>query len=422
MTKPEAFFFVLSSNLAAVMNRSWLFLLILCPLFSFSQVKITGVVLNMGDTKPVASASVFLSNTTSGDETAGDGTFTIVNIKPGKYDLIVSILGYDSYQQAIIVGNKDIQLAPISLVSSAIMLKAVKIKPDNGWYRLYKDFKAEFLGNSSYAAECKIRNPDSLELNYDPDSRQLTARSRGFLIIENKALGYRIKYLLTRFVKDYKQQELVYKGYTIFEELKGSPAEKIKWIQNRLDCYRGSPMHFLRAVLKDRVEAEGFGVYKLIRRLNPDYAGLESSSGLITRTPQFKYREIFTDSIVKRTDYFDETQQKGIYTIDYPNSLYIIYKNRVDYQRAPVYKQFNMPNWESSILTLTQPILPPDSSASAKPIMVAYPKLWNYARVLKPPYAFFDDNGVLTDPMMVAYEGYWAFMRVAELLPVNYEP
>jgi len=411
-----------------MISRALLFLLVFIPFFSISQVKITGTVLNMTDTKPVASASVFLDGTTTGNETANDGTFILNNVKPGKYDLIVSILGYETYLQSILVGKQDINLAPINLISTAIQLQAVKIKPNNKWYRLYKIFKEEFLGTSKYALQSKILNPDSLDLNYDTKTRQLTARSRGFLIIENKALGYRINYLLVRFVKDSRQKQLLYKGFTKFEDIKGSPAERLEWKKNRLDCYNGSSMHFLRAVIKDKVAAEGFEVYKVVRSLNPAYGSLPTKNGLVEADTDanYKYRERFSNVILERIDYFDETDIKGIYALDHPNSLYIIYKNRMDYDksRAWVYTQFDMPNWETSIAVFTEPASPADTSSDtpSRTIMVAYPGYWSAQRMLKRPYALFDSNGKLTDPSSIFYEGYWAFMRIADTLPADYEP
>jgi len=401
------------------MKRLWLFLLVFVPGISLSQVKITGLVLNMADTRPIVSASVFLSNTTSGTATADDGTFTLI-VKPGKYDLIVSIVGYETYQQPILVSDKNINLPAINMVSTTTLLKAVRIRPDNAWFRLYKQFKAEFLGTSVYANACKILNPDSLDLNYDPSTRQLTARSRGFLIIQNKALGYRVKYQLIRFVKDNKEQALVYKGYTLYEEMKGSAEEERTWKTNRLDCYKGSPMHFLRSVINDRVAVEGFEVRKVYKTLNPKSLFAPSNNGLVNLVSIPKYRERLVDTVLDRLYYFDETEKKGIYVLDCPYSLYIAYKNRLDYHpdRAGIYAQFNQPNYETTIAAFTQE---PDSAGIPKDtIMVAYPHLWSFKRILKKPYAFFDENGVLTDPLSVSYEGYWAFMREAEALPFDY--
>jgi len=357
----------------------------LTPFLCLSQVRITGQVLNLTTTKPVPFASVFLSNSTTGGETADDGTFTLYNVKPGKYDLVVSILGYETNTQTVLVGDGDIHLPPVYLISTAIPLNSVKIKPDDKWYRLYLQFKDEFLGTSDFAKKCRILDPDSLDLDYDPKTRLLTAKSRGFLVIENKALGYRVKYLLQNFVLDHEQKSMLYKGYTIFEDLAGTAADTLTWKKNRRSCYLGSSMHFFRSVKAGRVEAQGFEVYKLSKSRNPT----KFASNYLKTGYADKY--VFTDSLLERKDYFMETDQNGIFALINPYS-YIIYKNALDYGRAPIYKEFDMPNWQSTEV------------------------------ILKQPYALFDSNGVLTDPLSLSYEGYWATDRVAELLPVDYQP
>ncbi len=77
--------------------------------------EITGRVVNSSDKKPVANASVFLSNSAVGAKTADDGTFKLNNAKPGKYDMIVSFVGFETYRQTITVNDKDIALPDIEI-------------------------------------------------------------------------------------------------------------------------------------------------------------------------------------------------------------------------------------------------------------------------------------------------------------------
>src|ERR1700712_5255477 len=92
------------------MVKYLLFLTLLLPIYCTAQFNITGRVLNQADTKPVADASVFLSNTSIGAKSAANGTFNLQNLKPGKYTLVISIIGFDTYSQAITVSNNDINL------------------------------------------------------------------------------------------------------------------------------------------------------------------------------------------------------------------------------------------------------------------------------------------------------------------------
>ena len=69
------------------------------PIQALACFTITGKVLNKADKKPVENVSVFLSNATIGDKTAADGSFTLHNVKSGKYDLVVTDIAFETYSQ-----------------------------------------------------------------------------------------------------------------------------------------------------------------------------------------------------------------------------------------------------------------------------------------------------------------------------------
>jgi hypothetical protein len=85
------------------MYRFFVFLLLLSPIVAFCQVSITGQVKDVTTKKGVENASVILSNTSTGGRTAANGSFNLQNVKPGQYDLVVSIIGYEKYHQTITV-------------------------------------------------------------------------------------------------------------------------------------------------------------------------------------------------------------------------------------------------------------------------------------------------------------------------------
>ncbi|HVW95422.1 MAG TPA: carboxypeptidase-like regulatory domain-containing protein, partial [Mucilaginibacter sp.] len=240
-----------------------------------SQVRITGRVIGQTDTRPVADASVFISNATIGDKTGTDGKFTLTGVKPGKYELVISIVGFDKYTQVINVEHADINLLDITLFPRTIGLSGVVVKPkkDPERNRNYEWFKEEFLGKSDIARDCKILNPELLDMSYDGQTGVLTASSADFLIIENKALGYRLKYLLQDFrLNNYDEnnRSFSYSGSVFFEPLHGTAQEESQWQQKRQEVYANSPLHFLRAALNNRIAEEGFRVLRYAITMNPD--------------------------------------------------------------------------------------------------------------------------------------------------------
>ena len=361
-----------------------LFILLL-PLICFAQFTISGRILNQADTKPVANASIFLSNATIGDKSAADGTFTLRDVKPGKYELIVSIVGFDVFHQTLMVNNGDINLHDITIFPKTIGLKEVSIKPvyDPNRERNLNLFKDEFLGKSALAKECKILNPELLDISYNEAESTLTASSVDFLEIENNALGYRVKYLLTNFTMDNKNEtapKVHFEGSALFENLKGTPQQLQFWQQKRQEVYLGSEMHFLRSALSNRINEDGFRALQLAIRPNP-------------RKPQ-KMMETLMHHPLNKEDIVKPTNQDGIYALGCDNdALHITYSENHHFSKTPqLYNLDDPANKETTILRFIM------------------------------PEVFFDNNGGIINPNGIVINGAWGRNRIAELLPLDYEP
>ncbi|MDB5089058.1 MAG: hypothetical protein JWR09_3052 [Mucilaginibacter sp.] len=363
-------------------------ILFLLPFTCFAQYIITGKVLNSTDKTPVANASVFLNNAMAGSKTDDKGAFTITNVRSGQYDLVVSSLGYETSHQNIMV-NTDIRLADISLAPKIMMLQEVRIKPKGGWAKNYEKFKQYFFGNSAYAQQCKILNKnleDLLDLDYDSKTRVFTARSADFLEIENKALGYKIRYLLQELKSDGIANINYYEGTASFEELKGSKSQKRKWQKNRLNAYEGSSMHFLRSVISNSFTDEGFKILRLIRKPKPDYKGFGP-----------KYNQTLVSIPLVTKDFVKLTDAQGEYALNFSDCLYVIY----DKKRA------HLGDKDSKNLLLSPDFMDDPLTTTL---------------IFNEPNAFFDNNGIIINPLSLLFDGNWGHRLMAELLPVDYVP
>ncbi|HEY8930693.1 MAG TPA: carboxypeptidase-like regulatory domain-containing protein, partial [Mucilaginibacter sp.] len=342
-------------------------LVVLIHTAGLAQFKITGRVLNQADTRPLPYCSVFLKNATIGDKTATDGTFKLKNIRPGKYTMIFSIIGFEAYSQDVTISDADVTLPDVLIFPKTIALNEVTIKPDPYRERNYAWFKADFLGRSALAKECKILNPDVVYLSYDEKQGILSGSSTDFIEIENQALGYRVKYLLKEFTLDNKVEnarKIHYEGSALFEEMKGSPAQQQRWEKRRLEVYQNSPEHFLRALLAGKTEAEGFRMMQLTgegKSLRPVLYALTGND------------------ILRPTDVPELTAL----TCD-GSSI------QIDYNKSHKFNQNGAANNESTVLTF------------------------------KEPYMFFDANGGITNTAGVAFSGAWGRHRIAELLPIDF--
>ena len=85
------------------------------------------------------------------------------------------------------------------------------------------------------------------------------------LLIENKALGYNIRYNLDSFTHAYETQVSLYTGYPLFEEMTAVNTEQQnRWAIERQKAYKGSILHFMRSIYKKELKEEGFEIQFLI--------------------------------------------------------------------------------------------------------------------------------------------------------------
>ncbi|MGZ3813641.1 MAG: carboxypeptidase-like regulatory domain-containing protein [Mucilaginibacter sp.] len=386
--------------------------LFLLPVICIAQSKISGRVVDSVNNKPIANASIFLNNASNGCSSSSDGTFFLPNVKNGQYELIISILGYETYRQTVLISG-DIDLKKIRIKPQPIALRQVNIKPDPNRDRYYEIFKKEFLGSTANARKCKILNPKILDIYHDNESQTIHVSSDKFLEIENEALGYKLKYLLNSFVLDSAGLLLAYKGSVVFSNMEGSPSQQRRWQKHRLRAYQGSLMHFLRAVKNDQADEEGFKVFRLIRKT----IALGSSDSLIASKILY-YKKLIgknpavhdslyywinlaqapkaVQKLEKRElrikDFAKLTDIKGIYTLDFKDHLYIIYTKKHDYSESTAYHPTFIGSYPISIINF------------------------------RTHYVFFDGNGGVLNPEGDVIEGHWAGNRVADELPLDYEP
>jgi hypothetical protein len=284
------------------------------------------------------------------------------------------MLGYKSYRAMLLI-NQDIDLPVITLSSKSIGLQQVTIRPDAEWERNYEFFRRKFLGASAYAEKCKIINPEVIDIQYDKAAKVLNAHSLDYIVIENKALGYRIKYMLDEFTNDQQQGYQYYAGEVFFEKMKGKRSEERRWEKTRFKVYKGSSMHFLRSVIADSLAWQGFTVQRLILKPNPDYKGGSQ--------PRF-FETLVSNPTLQPDSFMKHTDRPGLYALVYRDCLHVSYSNGGNFE----------------------------NELNHSPTNIIFDK----------PYALFDHNGIFIDPSSITFDGEWGGSGVAQMLPVDYEP
>ena len=206
---------------------------------SFSQDKtfsIHGKVTDSATGNPLAGASVFCQNTTTGTISNNDGEFSL-RMTNGGYDLVVSYTGYETQVLRVSNNSQTKDSLHIILKEEDKSLSEVVVTGGgalaDGWEKYGEFFLENFIGSSANAAQCTILNKDVLRFYYYKKSNRLKVRASEQLVIINAALGYKIHYQLDSFVNHYDTHISSYTGYPLFEELTGTTDQQNLWKKNR---------------------------------------------------------------------------------------------------------------------------------------------------------------------------------------------
>lgn len=267
------------------------------PSFSPAQIVYRGTVTDKESGKPVQAASVFFSNTSYGATTRADGTFKLSIPGPGTYDMVVAVVGYETFTLHVTPATPDtlrIELQPKVKELEAVILQSFE---KDGWKKWGKTFKERFLGSTGNAFDCDIVNYEDIRFRYDKEKNELIAISYKPLVIENRALGYTIQYQMEQFSFNFRQGYLVYTGYPLFEEMQAGDRQMKKWARKREQAYWGSLMHFMRSLYEGRLLENSFRVRHLTMLPNDEKDRVKAIYKQIKFTPDGKPVSANYDSV-----------------------------------------------------------------------------------------------------------------------------
>lgn len=388
------------------------------PVFAQDNFSISGTVRDEKETIP--GAAIYLSGTKISTITNSEGKFTISKLPAGNYDVLVQVVGYLPYSKSMFISDKSLHM-DVLLASNPVMLNEVVIKPDPNRLAYLNLFKEFFIGKTANSQDCKILNSEVLVIDYDKQRRVLSVSSNDFLIIENKALGYRIRYMLQSFEYDYRSHIVYFAGFPFFEEMKGSKSKINKWNKKRNIAYYGSPQHFFQSLYEGKSENEGFVIHKLGKIsnknrlpdsvINANIKRLSSGSraiNLLTFSKDdslnFWLKErtkpkamavlnkanVLTDTLVK-------TYNQDVKYISFTDELFIMYTkekepSEYNYLKFQVSRTPDMGNNQVSLVSLIDPTIS------------------------------FYKNGSIGNPRSSLYKGFWAYEKMADAVPIEFRP
>jgi hypothetical protein len=398
-----------------------------------AQAVLKGTVTDKETGKPLPGASVFMSNTSFGTATKEDGSFILQQLPAGKYDMVVSAIGYETVVLSVQTAAIKIP-QPIALQPKAHELEAVVLEPyeKNGWEKWGKFFLENFIGTSALAADCKLKNYQVIHFRNSKARNELTAIANEPLIIENKALGYVIQYQLEQFTYRFRERYLLYTGYPLFKSMDGRPAKQRRWYKNREEVYYGSVMHFMRSVYRNRLQEEKFLVYRLKKQPNLEKKRVKQlyASGAVQQHRNNTGRGTDMRAIVMQpgggvavpgadsSDYYsrvlrqpDEINLLSAQPLPGDSIAYAIDATTAGMD-FPDYLQVVYTGKEEPVLYLQQ------TMQGGKPGYITS----QITLLNKRPLEIYS-NGVYYNPTDLLSSGYWGWSeKIAHMLPFDYKP
>ena len=233
----------------------------------FAQQALRGKVIASDSKQPIHLANVFLSNTSIGTVTNAEGIFVLDRFPQGRFDVVISCIGYETYVTTIQYAQLP-AFIEVVLKPKVNILQEVVVEPyeKNGWERYGKFFIENFIGTSALAADCKLKNPETIRFRYNKKENILRAFADEPIVLENRALGYILRYDLKVFEYNYGTRIFYFQGYPLFEDIETDRKRLLnRWERNRTEAYYGSMMHFMRSLFRNQLIEEGFEIRKLIK-------------------------------------------------------------------------------------------------------------------------------------------------------------
>lgn len=223
---------------------------------------VNGVVRDAETRAPLINVNVFLSGTKIGIGTNTNGVFSLRGIPSGKYDVVFSHVGYERVVRSVMLKDSSALTLDIQLKQRIITVSEVEVvgKSADEWRRSLPIFLEEFLGKTANAKRCQVLNPEVVNFSVD-SSGILSASSDSTVVVENRALGYKLYVELISFRYDLAAKSVQVFYYPRFQELAPANADDAeRWRLNRSKSYLGSKRHFFSSLFHRTLSNEGFTV------------------------------------------------------------------------------------------------------------------------------------------------------------------
>lgn len=342
-----------------------------------SSYVVKGKVIDKNTRLPLQGASVFAQNTTIGEASDAEGNFSI-RLPEGGYSLVTTYSGYETETIRInhASSQNDSLLFELSPQEKSLEEVTIIINPEvkDGWAKYGTFFTDNFIGQSKFAKQCVIKNPEILHFYFSKKRNRLKVLAKEPLIVDNFALGYTLKFAIDSFTNDYNSKTNLFIGYPLFEEMQGTPEQQKIWAANRAITYKGSLLQFMRSLYSRTLDEDGFELQFIVNSSGEDFPiHLENLYGALN------YKKDDSTNVVE----FRPNQQEVavIYKKSKPEKIYLDMDSSVK-------KNFQLST-------------------------IFFPKDESF---------FIEQNGYFYDQEDMVTNGYLGFKKMGDMLPYDYNP
>jgi hypothetical protein len=365
-----------------------------------NTVSVIGKVIDQNTDSPIEYACVFIANTTIGAYSDEKGEFLLSFSQNGVLCLVVSHVSYETFIVNI-TANKDSLNVLVKLKAKIYELQSVNIIEEDP-YREDKiqAFSKGLMGQSKNSLRCRLLNPSVLHLygknpqNFS-ENRDLKVSTDSLLIINNEALGYKIKYKLIYFDLTFKR--LMFYGYPLFENSVTAMNNDNRIIQRRKVAYEGSKLHFFRSLYSHSLEEDGFEIFRIMA-YEKDTANLKY--GLLGDSVFIGKSNVMLKQTKEQLNLYDYLTYDSI---SGSKKLNINQPFEIRYIRRG--EENNYDKYINYFLGLNR-------TNNAQTTIVK----------LKNNNIQFYSNGSYEKPDELITIGYWSYKQLADLLPNDYSP
>ena len=218
--------------------------------------------------EPVSNAIVYVDGTSFNTISDAEGKFKLTVKTPVSTSFVISHIKYDKLVFAISSGQvPDTIFLQEKITEVEEVFVKGQVKEKYSREKKLKAFRDQFLGVTNGGKASLIKNESDIRLIYDSQRKTLTATANVPILIENKYLGYDIRFDMQEFSALYSDNSLgnskilnsYYLGTFSFSDISDENADLSR---NREKVYENSVNNFVRHLYYGTLDQSGFTLKK----------------------------------------------------------------------------------------------------------------------------------------------------------------